>query len=221
MDIPLTTFLPLYDFSIFGVTNTNFWENRNEFYPSTDDYEMIDANNPGVIVEDLKGSNVRHHHMPCNTNSGREVIADNTGTFIPSADTYTETYYFAVGDCNPNTPGGSAQGGVENGAGGGQSNDNLLMNHGTHSTTCITNYDYSANNESGWPVGYDNAFDYISTVFGNYSNWQYQAPNQSLVGVTGWMVVGLLWKDRALILLNGAGIVLFIRTLVAEYFMVM
>ena len=42
----------------------------------------------------------------------------------------------------------------------------------------------------------------------------------SLVGVTGWMVVGLLWKDRALILLNGAGIVLFIRTLITEYLMV-
>jgi ABC-type siderophore export system fused ATPase/permease subunit len=39
----------------------------------------------------------------------------------------------------------------------------------------------------------------------------------SLIGVTGWMIVGLLWKDRALILLNGAGIVLFIRTLVSEY----
>ena len=25
----------------------------------------------------------------------------------------------------------------------------------------------------------------------------------SLIGVTGWMIVGLLWKDRALILLNG------------------
>jgi len=25
----------------------------------------------------------------------------------------------------------------------------------------------------------------------------------SFVGVTGWMIVGLLWKDRALILLNG------------------
>jgi len=25
----------------------------------------------------------------------------------------------------------------------------------------------------------------------------------SFIGVTGWMVVGLLWKDRALILLNG------------------
>jgi len=42
----------------------------------------------------------------------------------------------------------------------------------------------------------------------------------SLVGVSGWMIVGLLWKDRALILLNGAGIVLFIRTLITEYLMV-
>jgi hypothetical protein len=25
----------------------------------------------------------------------------------------------------------------------------------------------------------------------------------SLIGVTGWMIVGLLWKDRALLLLNG------------------
>ena len=42
----------------------------------------------------------------------------------------------------------------------------------------------------------------------------------SLVGVTGWMVVGLLWKDRALILLNDAGILLFIRTLIVEYLVV-
>jgi len=39
----------------------------------------------------------------------------------------------------------------------------------------------------------------------------------SLIGVTGWMIVGLLWKDRELILLNGVGIVLFIRTLITEY----
>ena len=25
----------------------------------------------------------------------------------------------------------------------------------------------------------------------------------SFIGVTGWMIVGLLWKDRALLLLNG------------------
>ena len=39
----------------------------------------------------------------------------------------------------------------------------------------------------------------------------------SLVGVAGWMWVGFLWKDRALILLNGVGIILFSRTLLQDY----
>jgi len=39
----------------------------------------------------------------------------------------------------------------------------------------------------------------------------------SLFGVTGWCIVGILWKDRALILLNGVGIVLFLRTLIQDY----
>ena len=39
----------------------------------------------------------------------------------------------------------------------------------------------------------------------------------SLVGVIGWMWVGFLWKDRALILLNGVGIILFTRTLFQDY----
>lgn len=42
----------------------------------------------------------------------------------------------------------------------------------------------------------------------------------SLIGVTGWMWVGFLWKDRALILLNGVGILLFARTLLQDYFLV-
>ena len=36
----------------------------------------------------------------------------------------------------------------------------------------------------------------------------------SMVGVTGWLIVGLLWKDRALILLNGIGVALLLRTLI-------
>ena len=39
----------------------------------------------------------------------------------------------------------------------------------------------------------------------------------SIVGVSGWMWVGFLWKDRALILLNGIGIILFTRTLISDY----
>lgn len=42
----------------------------------------------------------------------------------------------------------------------------------------------------------------------------------SIIGVTGWMWVGFLWKDRALILLNGVGIILFLRTLITGYFIV-
>ncbi len=34
----------------------------------------------------------------------------------------------------------------------------------------------------------------------------------SIIGVTGWLIVGLLWKDRALILLNGIGLALLLRT---------
>jgi|TARA_R110002074_G_scaffold712_3_gene4161 hypothetical protein len=41
----------------------------------------------------------------------------------------------------------------------------------------------------------------------------------SLIGVTGWMIVGLLWKDRALILLNGVGIIFFARTLLVNYWL--
>ena len=39
----------------------------------------------------------------------------------------------------------------------------------------------------------------------------------SLIGVTGWMIVGFLWRDRALMLLNGVGIILFARTLLQDY----
>ena len=35
----------------------------------------------------------------------------------------------------------------------------------------------------------------------------------SLIGVAGWLVVGLLWKDRALVLLNGVGVALLMRNL--------
>lgn len=42
----------------------------------------------------------------------------------------------------------------------------------------------------------------------------------SLIGVFGWLWVGLLWKDRALILLNGIGVFLFLKTLLTEYWLV-
>tara|TARA_R100000742_G_C4241846_1_gene61398 strand:+ start:348 stop:545 length:198 start_codon:yes stop_codon:yes gene_type:complete len=35
----------------------------------------------------------------------------------------------------------------------------------------------------------------------------------SVIGVTLWLVVSILWKDRALILLNGVGLLFLIRNL--------
>lgn len=36
----------------------------------------------------------------------------------------------------------------------------------------------------------------------------------SFVGVSLWLIVSILWNDRALILLNGIGIVFLLRTLI-------
>jgi hypothetical protein len=38
----------------------------------------------------------------------------------------------------------------------------------------------------------------------------------SLIGVCGWFIVGFLWNDRALILLNGAGILFFVSTILTK-----
>lgn len=36
----------------------------------------------------------------------------------------------------------------------------------------------------------------------------------SIIGVTGWLTVGILWKDRALVLLNGVGLIIMLQTLI-------
>jgi hypothetical protein len=38
----------------------------------------------------------------------------------------------------------------------------------------------------------------------------------SVIGITLWLVVSILWKDRALIVLNGAGLLFLIRNLVIQ-----
>ena len=35
----------------------------------------------------------------------------------------------------------------------------------------------------------------------------------SIMGVTGWLVVSILWKDRALLVLNGVGLAFLLRTM--------
>tara|TARA_R100000734_G_scaffold11237_1_gene8424 strand:+ start:466 stop:759 length:294 start_codon:yes stop_codon:yes gene_type:complete len=35
----------------------------------------------------------------------------------------------------------------------------------------------------------------------------------SIFGIAGWLVVSILWKDRALIVLNGVGLIFLLRNL--------
>lgn len=53
------------------------------------------------------------------------------------------------------------------------------------------------------------------TIRGNVElvNWDL---GLSIVGVTGWMIVGFLWNDRALIVLNGVGLILFLQTVISK-----
>ena len=39
----------------------------------------------------------------------------------------------------------------------------------------------------------------------------------SIFGVAGWLWVGMLWKDRALIILNAVGLFLLIKNLLLEF----
>jgi len=36
----------------------------------------------------------------------------------------------------------------------------------------------------------------------------------SLIGIMGWLFVSIIWKDRALIILNAAGLLLLLRNLI-------
>ena len=38
----------------------------------------------------------------------------------------------------------------------------------------------------------------------------------SLAGIIGWLWVSILWKDRALVILNAAGLVLLLRNLITN-----
>ena len=40
----------------------------------------------------------------------------------------------------------------------------------------------------------------------------------SIIGVSGWLFVGLLWKDRALIILNAVGLAFLIKNLITAIF---
>lgn len=40
----------------------------------------------------------------------------------------------------------------------------------------------------------------------------------SIIGVAGWLAVSILWKDRALLILNGVGLIFLVRNLFSNLF---
>jgi hypothetical protein len=71
--------------------NMNFWQNRNEFYPSDvlnrDNWEVWDASDEfsnvmyaGEINLNLSGRRVRHHHFPSNENVDFQVMGTSSNT---------------------------------------------------------------------------------------------------------------------------------------------
>jgi hypothetical protein len=46
----------------FANTNLGYWENQNEFYPNTSDWDILDSDGTGLGTN--RGTHVRHHKMP-------------------------------------------------------------------------------------------------------------------------------------------------------------
>ena len=170
-----------YDFSLFTASssrNMNFWQNKNEFYPNTDDYLMIDANDPANTVADLRGSNVRHHHMPCNTNSDRRTIEGSDSTITPATDTTTSVYYFYFEGFSAHHD-DSAYGGPH------QELDNILID--TNNTSVNTS---AIDQTGGFGADWEDGSDQLQSALGSISNWQFALPEG---GEQGWF----LWDTNA------------------------
>ena len=58
--------------------STSFWENNNEYYPTTSDYQVWETDLNGTAVQtedDLGGEKVRHHKMPSNKHKDYSYIS--------------------------------------------------------------------------------------------------------------------------------------------------
>lgn len=78
------------DTSYLGSVNetTGYWENENEFYPNTDDFDVWSVDNLGnpLQTSSLRGEKVRHHKMPSNHNTTYSYLAQDTDFSSPNLD---------------------------------------------------------------------------------------------------------------------------------------
>jgi hypothetical protein len=82
------------DTSYIGTTTntTGYWQNENEYYPNTDDFDIWATDNNGVPIQtgSLKGLNVRHHKMPSNHNATFSYLKQDADFSSPNIDTNTD-----------------------------------------------------------------------------------------------------------------------------------
>lgn len=74
-----------------GTSNMSYWENKNETYPNTDSWTVL--NSSGTEIYSNKGEKVRHHKFPHPsktevTTTTPTFMQENTGTITPT-DYYT------------------------------------------------------------------------------------------------------------------------------------
>ena len=81
------------DTSYIGTsTTTGYWQNENEYYPNTNDFDIWSVDNNGNPVQagSLRGLNVRHHKMPSNHNSTFSYIKQDTDFSSPNININTD-----------------------------------------------------------------------------------------------------------------------------------
>ena len=77
-----------FDFSNHqDANNMNYWQNANEFYPSTENYDVWDETGQ---IDTLRGKHVRHHHFPSNENRDFWVFKDYSSNTV-SWDNHVQT----------------------------------------------------------------------------------------------------------------------------------
>ena len=71
------------------------------------------------------------------------------------------------------------------------------------------------NNDTAWYIKWASSFVIVCAMsLRGIEGMQLVDLILSIIGVSGWLCVGLLWKDRALIMLNTVGLFFLLRNLI-------
>jgi hypothetical protein len=73
------------DTSMHVTQSTGYWENRNETYPDSPDFDVcsVDGTGSPVLTGNIRNTKVRHHKMPSNHNPTFSALVTNTDFSSP------------------------------------------------------------------------------------------------------------------------------------------